>query len=119
MANPTTVVVGRRPPGPPFDSNVEWVALEGRDVVRLVARIKDGGVKAVVLALPGLGHGLSVPIISACRQRNVPYVLCKRSSRTQVKSAINTGTSGSGKAKPHHGQPNPRTQSPRRVPTQH
>jgi hypothetical protein len=56
--------------------------------VRLVKRIRQRHIDGVVLIQADLSHGITVPILTACRLTGVRFTACEKRSQTQIKSAL-------------------------------
>ena len=70
------------------DSLTEWIEPDKRAAVRLTHRIRQRTIHGVVLILADLTHGVSVPIVTACRLMGVSLTACEKRSQTQIRSAL-------------------------------
>jgi len=81
-------IVGHQYHGLDTGKSIEWVAPDKRAAIRLVRRIRQRSVDGVVLVHADLSHGISVPIVTACRLMGVGVTACEKRSQTQIKSAL-------------------------------
>ena len=93
MATRIAVVGHRRRLSMPADV-AEWIAPDGRDVVRLPQRIRQGRIDRVVLIEADVTHGVVAPIMEACRSAGVSLAYCDKCTKTQIKSALDAITLG-------------------------
>jgi hypothetical protein len=70
------------------NSSIEWVVPDKRDAVRLAQRIRQRHVDGVVLVQADLSHGISGPILTACRLMGVTFTACEKRSQNQIRSAL-------------------------------
>lgn len=70
------------------DSLTEWIEPDKRAAIRLAHRIRQRTIHGVVLILADLTHGVSVPIMTACRLMGVRLTACEKRSQTQLRSAL-------------------------------
>ncbi len=85
-------IVGRRYHGllmeAASESLTEWIEPDKRAAIRLARRIRQRTIHGVVLILSDLTHGVSVPILTACRLMGVRLTACEKRSQTQIRSAL-------------------------------
>ena len=72
------------------DKLVEWIDAESIDAIRLVGRVRNRFVRGVVLVRADLTHGISRPILDACRRYGIPCTMCEKGTPTRIKSALDT-----------------------------
>lgn len=77
------------------DKSVEWIDAEDRAAIRLARRLRNHFVQGVILVQADLTHGISRPILDACRRYEIAYTMCQKSTQTQLKSALRTVTQAS------------------------
>ena len=94
MAATRIAIVGHRYHGlftdNSLDSSIEWVEPDKRDAVRLVQRIRHRHIDCVLLIQADLSHGISLPILTACRLTGATFTVCEKRSQTQIRSALDT-----------------------------
>jgi hypothetical protein len=83
-----------------LDLSIEWVAPDKRAAIRLVRRIRQRNIDAVVLIQADLSHGISVPILTACRVTGISFTACEKCSQTQIRSALDALVSSNERQSP-------------------
>lgn len=70
------------------EAAVEWIARDGRVVIRLPEGIRQHRIDRVVLVQADVSHCIVLPIVAACRSTGVALAFCGRPTQTQIRSTL-------------------------------